>query len=169
MRIKSINLVIAILNIIMLSACGGNNRNQEFSYSKRVSADSLYQIEIPTEFHDYKIVGDMMSFIKDRNGNAMAAIMELSYNSDLESYISSRQNNSFTYTEISGNDSYPDTRHFKVTRGNNVWSAYDYYGIKNVNGTSYVINLNSDFFSKNMMDTIFNHMFETLDSFDRLN
>ena len=161
MRIKNINLVIAILNIIMLSACGGNNRNQEFSYSKRVSADSLYQIEIPTEFHDYKIVGDMMSFIKDRNGNAMAAIMELPYNSDLESYISSRQNNSFTYTEI-GNGSNPDTRHFKVTRENNFWNAYDFYGIKDVNGIIYVINLNSGSYSKEMMDNIFNHMYETL-------
>lgn len=160
MRIKSINFVIAILNIIMLSACGGNNRNQEISYSKRVSADSLYQLEIPIEFHDYKIVGDMMSFIMDQNGNAMASIMELPYNSDLESYISSRQNNSFTYATISGNGT--NTRFFKVTRGNNFWSAYDYYGIKEINGTIYVINLNSDFYSKETMDNVFNHIYETL-------
>lgn len=161
MRIKSISFVIAILNIIMLSACGGNIRNQEISYTKKVSADSLYQLEIPTEFHEYKVVGDMMSFIKERNGNAVASIMELPYNSNLNSYISSRQNNSFTYTEV-GNGSNPDTRHFKVTRENNFWNAYDYYGIKDVNGTIYVINLNSDSYSKEMMDNIFNHMYETL-------
>lgn len=164
MRIKSINLVIAILNIIMLSACGNNSRNQEISYTKRVSADSLYQLEIPTEFHDYKIIGDMMSFIKDHNGNAMASIMELPYNSNLDSYISSCQNNSFTYTTISGNGS--NTRCFKVIRGNNFWSSYDYYGIKDIIGTTYVINLNSDSYSKEKMDNVFNHMYETLVSLE---
>ena len=172
MRIKNIYIVIATLSIIMLCSCGGTNvkqetlySKQEISYSKRISADSLYQVDIPTSFHEYKIVGDMMSFVKDYNGNAMASIMELPYNSDLDNYISSRQSDSFTYAILPGNGS--NTRYFKVSRGNNFWRAYDYYGTKEVKGIMYVINLNSDSYSKEMMDTIFNHMLETLHSFEK--
>jgi len=161
MRINRISFVIAILGIIMLCACAGNNNQVIISYSKRVSADSLYQLEVPTEIHNYKVAGDMMSFIKEQNGNVIASIMELPYNSDLDSYISVLQDNTFTYTLLSGNN--PNIRYYKVSRGNNFWYAYDYYGIKEVNGTTYIINLKSDSYSKETMDSVFNHMYETME------
>lgn len=162
MQINRILFVVLALSIIILSACGSCNKQDTISYSIRKSTDSTYQIEVPTEILNYKMAGDMMSFKKDKNGQVMASIMELPFNSDLDNYISARQNNSFTYTSLHGED--PNTRYFKVTRGNNFWIAYDFYGIKEVNGITYIVNLNSDSYSKQKMDSVFTHMYKTLQS-----
>lgn len=162
MNIK-ITFIIAILSTIILTDCTGKDANRmAISYSKRVSADSIYQLEVPTEIHNYLMAGDMMSFIKDQGGKAMASVKAVPSNVDLNGYVIDKQTETFTYTQLTNNN--PNTCYYKVSRGGGFWSAYDYYGVKDVDGLKYIINLNSDSYSKEMMDSIFSHMYDTLDS-----
>lgn len=79
----------------------------------------------------------------------------------IDEYIEKRRaaDDSFTYTAFQSSDS---TSYYKITRGNNMWSAYDLYMLKQIEGNRYIIQLSSDIIGRNELIDIVKHVYSSM-------
>lgn len=148
-----ISIIKFIVPILFLFSCG---QKEEITYEKYVCLDKSYSIEVPSNVAQGKCIADFMSF-EDSQYNLIIRIERIN-ESSIDEYISNKgvMDNSFSYNLFQSSDT---TSYFKVTRGNNMWSAYDLYMLKKIVGTNYLINVNSDHLSKSEMIEIINHIY----------
>lgn len=153
MSIKKI-FAFVIITVCMF-ACG---KPQHMTFKSVTSRNQAYTLEIPNGYAEYKCYDDLLSY-NGNNNHTIISIMELPIGETLSSYSERKQDNSFTYDYLANT---PTTIIRKMTRGTNMWSAYEFYGIKDVNGTTYLVQISSDTMSKDYLEEAFNHMMETL-------
>lgn len=140
---------------LCLMSCGNS---QPMTFKSVTSRNQAYTLEIPNGYSEYKCYNDLLSY----NGNdnhTLISIMEMPVGESLSSYTDRMRDNSFTYDYLTDS---PTTIIRKITRGTNMWSAYEFYGTKDVNGITYLVKISSDTMSKNSLEEAFNHMIETL-------
>ena len=142
--------------MLFLSSCW---QKKEITYEKIYSLDKSYSIEVPSNVVRGKCVADFMSF-EDSQYNLLIKVERIN-ESSIDEYIGNKDidDNSFTYNLLQSSDT---TSYFKVTRGNNMWSAYDLYMLKKIEGTNYLINVNSDHLSKSEMIEFINHIYTSM-------
>lgn len=152
-RIFEIGFVIFIL---FLSSC---EQKKEITYKQYICLDKSYSIEVPSNVVQGKCIADFMSF-EDSQYNLLIRVERIN-ESSIDEYISNKdiKDNSFTYNLFQSSDT---TSYFKITRGNNMWSAYDLYMLKKIMGTNYLINVNSDYLNKSEMIEIINHIYTSM-------
>lgn len=152
-RIFGIGFVIFIL---FLSSC---KQKKEITYEKYICLDKSYSIEVPSNVVQGKCIADFMSF-EDSQYNLLIRVERIN-ESSIDEYIGNKgfRDNSFIYNLFQSSDT---ISFFKVTRGNNMWSAYDLYMLKKIVGTNHLINVNSDHLSKSEMIEIINHIYTSI-------
>ncbi|MDM8146611.1 hypothetical protein QUW02_11890 [Bacteroides eggerthii] len=145
-----------IIFILFLSSC---EQKKEITYEKYICLDKSYSIEVPSNVVQGKCIADFMSF-EDSQYNLLIRVERIN-ESSIDEYISNKdiKDNSFTYNLFQSSDT---TSYFKITRGNNMWSAYDLYMLKKIMGTNYLINVNSDYLNKSEMIEIINHIYTSM-------
>ncbi len=145
-----------VILMLFLSSCW---QKKETTYEKIYSIDKSYSVEVPSNVVRGKCVADFMSF-EDSQYNLLIKVERIN-ESSIDEYIGNKDidDNSFTYNLLQSSDT---TSYFKVTRGNNMWSAYDLYMLKKIEGTNYLINVNSDHLSKSEMIEIINHIYTSM-------
>lgn len=114
-RIFGVGFVILIL---FLSSCG---QKKKITYEKYICLDKSYSIEVPSNVVQGKCFADFMSF-EDSQYNLLIRVERIN-ESSIDEYIGNKgiKDNSFTYNLFQSSDT---TSYFKITRGNNMWSAY---------------------------------------------
>lgn len=152
-RIFGVGFVILIL---FLSSC---RQKKKITYEKYICLDKSYSIEVPSNVVQGKCIADFMSF-EDSQYNLLIRVEPIN-ESSIDEYIGNKgiKDNSFTYNLFQSSDT---TSYSKITRGNNMWSAYDLYMLKKIEGTNYLINVNSDHLSKSEMIEIINHIYNSM-------
>lgn len=152
----SIKKLLAFVVVVVCMVCCG--KPQPMTFKSVTSRNQAYSLEIPNGFVEYKCHDDLLSY----NGNdnhTLISIMEMPAGESLSGYTDRLRDNSFTYDYLTDS---PTTIIRKMTRGTNMWSAYEFYGTKDVNGTTYLVKISSDTMSKGSLEEAFNHMIETL-------
>lgn len=132
----------------------------DVKYKKQISSNKLYEVDIPVGYEQKGCDGYFMAFTNDRT-NTFLVIDIL--NESLLKFAENQQNGAnakFSYQLISSSDS---TRFFRVTNGSNVmWSAYEFYISKELDGNEYVVKLSSDNLSKDYLKSIIYHIQNSL-------
>jgi hypothetical protein len=152
-RIFGIGFVVLILSLF---SCG---KKKEITYEKYICLDKSYSIEVPSNVVQGKCIADFMSF-EDSQYNLIISVGRINENSIYE-YIGNKDimDNSFSYNLFQSSDT---TSYYKITRGNNMWSAYDLYMLKKIANANYIINVNSDHLGKAEMIGIINHIYTSM-------
>lgn len=147
---------IGITICMILSSCG---QEKETTYKAYTSPDGCYSIEVPTFAIKGKSVADFMSF-EDENTNLIISIRD-ARGDRIDVDIEKRRaaDNSFTYTLFQSSDS---TSFYKITRGNNMWSFYDLYMLKLLDGKKYIIQVGSDIIEKKELINIAKHVYSSM-------
>lgn len=145
--------LIGITICMILSSCG---QKREITYKAYTSPDGNYSVEVPSYAVKGRSVADFMSF---ENDEYHLTISIRDAGSDrIDEYIekSRTADDSFTYTPFQSSDS---TYFYKITRGNNMWSAYDLYMLKQIEGNRYIIQVSSDKIWQNELIDIAKHVY----------
>ena len=67
--------------------------------------------------------------------------------------------NNFSYNLFHSSDT---TLFYEITRGNNMWSAYDLYMLKKTEDKNYLIHVSSDVLSRSVMRKIIQHVYSSI-------
>lgn len=152
---NKILIVLAVYSLNFFS-CG---QMEEVNYDNHSSADSTYSVDIPANAELGKCNADFMSF-ENTNSNLFITIQHISERS-IDEYIHNKDitNNTFSYNLFQTSD----TAHFyKITRGNNMWSAYDLYMLKELEGRNYLINVSSDVLGQSEMTRMIKRIYMSM-------
>ena len=141
-----------VVSSMIFTSCG---QKKEITYSKHSSVDNTYSVELPTNATPGRCVGDLMSF-ENANSHLIITIQHINEGS-LEEYIRNKDitNNTFSYDLFQSSDT---TSFYKITRGNNMWSAYDLYMLKCLDGKNYLFKVSSDVLGQSEMIEIIKHI-----------
>lgn len=152
-RLLGIGFVILMLSLF---SCG---QKKEITYKKYMCMDKSYSIEVPSNVVQGKCIADFMSFV-DNQYNLIISVERINENS-IDEYIGNKNvmNNGFSYDLFQSSDT---TSYYKVTRGYNMWSAYDLYMLKKIANINYIINVNSDHLDQAEMVEIINHLYTSM-------
>lgn len=147
---------IGITICMILSSCG---QEKETTYKAYTSPDGCYSIEVPTFAIKGKSVADFMNFA-DEKSNLIISIRD-ARGDRMDEDIEKRRvaDDSFTYTSFQSSDS---TSFYKITRGNNMWSFYDLYMLKILDGKKYIIQVGSDIIEKKELINIAKHIYSSM-------
>lgn len=153
---KKLVLFSVIFICITLLSCG---QKKEVTYKQYSCPNKDYYIEIPSAATVNNQGADFMSFIDDKT-HLMVTVSKVDY-VDINDYINNvnLQKETFTYDIFRSTDS---TVFYKVTRGNNMWAAYELYYLRKKGGFNYLIKLSSDIIGKSEMIEIGNHICNSL-------
>lgn len=146
---------LAVYSLLFFS-CG---QKKEISYNKVSSVDKTYSVEVPSYAVQGKCIADLMSF-ENTNSHLIITIQHIDEGS-LAEYIRNKDVtiNSFSYNLFQSSDT---TYFYKITRGNNMWSAYDLYMLKRLEGKNYLIKVSSDVLGQSEMINMINHIYSSL-------
>lgn len=146
--------------IVLFISCG---KRRAMTYNCHISADNTYSIEIPSEAIRGKCYMDMMSF-EDKDLHLIIIIQRIFENS-IDEYIRNQKitNNTFTYSLFQSSDT---TSFYKITRGNNMWSAYDFYMLKRIDGSNYLVKVSSDVLGQSEMKDMIDRIYSSMKSKD---
>lgn len=149
-------LLIGITICVILASCGPK---QETTYKAYTSPDGSYNVEVPNYAMKGISVADFMSFENEKY-NLIISIRD-ARGDRIDEKIAKRrsEDNSFTYTPFQSSDS---TSFYKITRGNNMWSFYDLYMLKILDGKKYIIQVGSDIIEKKELINIARHVYSSL-------
>ena len=113
------------ISIVLFISCG--QRKELTYYNSYTSVDNVYRVEIPSSATQGRCNMNVMNF-ENKNSNLIIVIQRISENS-IDEYIRNKDitNNTFTYNLFQFSDT---TSFYKITRGSNMWSAYDLYMLK---------------------------------------
>ena len=135
---RTLRLFILCTVCYIITACSGHTTH--VSYSKRISPDSTYSVDIPKKATKCINTPSLMAFVDDNSHLYIYIYRETTTPQDL--YQTQKHDNSFTATILEDNDSIYIV---KYTRGAmNTWAAYDCTSKVNVGATDYIVNISSD-------------------------
>lgn len=142
--------------IVLLTSC---EQRKELTYNSHTSVDKVYSVEIPSGATQDKCSMDMMSFLDKRS--KLIIVIRRIFDQSIDEYIHNKDitNSSFTYTLFHSSDT---TSYYKITRGNNMWSAYELYMLKRLGGSNYLIEVSSDVLPQSEMIDIINHIYSSI-------
>lgn len=150
-----------IIKVIALSfilfSC--SNQKKEMTYKEYTSVDSSFVVEIPSNVIQGKCIADFMSF-ENEQAHLIISVQHI-YEESINEYIRNKDitNNTFEYALFQSSDT---TSFYKITRGNNMWSAYDLYMLKKVEGKNYIIEASSDVFGQLEMVKMIKHIYSSM-------
>lgn len=134
-------------------------QKKDITYTKYSSVDNTYSVEIPSDAIKGKCIADYMNFV---NNNTDLIISIQYFNEEnLDDYINNNDitNNTFSYTLFQSSDT---TSFYKITRGNNMWSAYELYMLKRLEGKNYLIKVSSDILGQSEIIEITKHIYSSI-------
>lgn len=134
-------------------------QKKDITYTKYSSVDNTYSVEIPSDAIKGKCIEDYMNFV---NNNTDLIISIQYFNEEnLDDYINNNDitNNTFSYTLFQSSDT---TSFYKITRGNNMWSAYELYMLKRLEGKNYLIKVSSDILGQSEIIEITKHIYSSI-------
>lgn len=145
-----------VVSSMMLASC---EQKKEITYSKHSSVDNTYSVEIPSNATQGRCVADLMSY-ENSNSHLIIIIQHINEGS-IEEYIRNKDvtNNTFSYNLFQYSDT---TSFYKITRGNNMWSAYDLYMLKRLDGRNYLIKVSSDVLGQLEMIEMIKHIYSSM-------
>lgn len=144
------------ISIVLFISCG---QRKEMTYNCHTSVDSTYSFEIPSEAIRGICYMDMMSFVnKDLH---LIIIIQRIFENSIDEHIRNQDitNNTFTYSLFQSSDT---TSFYKITRGNNMWSAYDLYMLKRMGGSNYLVKVSSDLLGQSQMKDMIEHIYSSM-------
>ncbi len=146
----------AVVSSLILFSCG---EKKEVTYNSHSSIDNTYSVDIPSDALPGKCIGDFMSFSNEDTH----LIITINHIAEESIYDYFRQNDptkdSFSYDLFQSSDT---SYFYKVTRGNNMWSAYDLYMLKRLDGKNYLIHESSDIYGQSKMIEMINHIYSSM-------
>lgn len=126
------------ISLLLIFSCG---QRKEIKYNTYVSPDKSYSIEIPSNAVKGKCLDDFMSF-QDKESGLIVSVKRVEESSIDEHIHTDRAvDGGFTHTLYHSSDT---SYFYKITRGNSMWSAYELYMLKRLNGKYYIIQVSSD-------------------------
>ena len=134
-------------------------QKKDITYTKYSSVDNTYSVEIPSDPIKGKCIADYMNFV---NNNTDLIISIQYFNEEnLDDYINNNDitNKTFSYTLFQSSDT---TSFYKITRGNNMWSAYELYMLKRLEGKNYLIKVSSDILGQSEIIEITKHIYSSI-------
>lgn len=136
-------------------------QKKEVSYKKYYSLDKSYSVEIPSNAVQERPIVDFMSF-EDSKSRLIITVKRIKEKS-IEGYIQNKDitNNTFSYNLFQSSDT---THFYKITRGNNMWSAYDLFMLKRMDGKIYLIEVTSDVIGRSEMIEMIKHIYSSMQS-----
>ncbi len=148
------------ISLLLLFSCG-QGQKQKLSYSRYSSMDNTYSFEVPSNVPQGKCIEDLMSF-ESQESHLIISIQHIVEKS-LEEYVNNNDitNNSFSYDLFQSSDT---TYFYKVTRGNNMWCAYDLYMLKNMEGERYIVKVGSDVIGESELIEMITHIYSSMKS-----
>ena len=148
------------ISIVLFISCG---QRKELTYSSYTSVDNVYRVEIPSSATQGRCNMNVMNF-ENKNSNLIIVIQRISEKS-IDEYIRNKDitNNTFTYNLFQFSDT---TSFYKITRGSNMWSAYDLYMLKRLDGSNYLVKVSSDVIGQSEMIDMIKHIYLSMKSKD---
>lgn len=141
-----------VVSFLLLSSCG---QRKEINYNTYISLDKSYSLEIPSNVVQGKCLADFMSF-EDKVSGLIVCVRSVEENTiDEHIHKEGVTDGVFTYTLFHSSDT---TSFYKITRGNNMWSAYELYMLKRLNGKNYIIQVSSDKIGQSEMVKMIKHI-----------
>lgn len=138
----------------LLVACGGSTSQKRIEYTKQISNDNTYSVDVPKSASRHQCAGSLMSFINEQSH--LIIIVDKTDMTPSEYDASQKQDQSFTRTVMEDNDS---VLIVKSTRGTmNVWAAYDCIGKKEIDNIGYIVTVNSDTWGMEKCKEVLLHM-----------
>ena len=153
---KKIYYIGLIASIFTFISCG---EAKKVVYSTYSSQNGSYTVEIPTNVKLTYNLNDFMGFI-DETSQLIISIQNIG-KENLNEFIRNNNitNNTFTYNLIQSSDT---TCFYKITRGNNMWSAYDLYMLKRINDENYIIKASSDKMGRSEIEGVIKHIYSSM-------
>lgn len=144
-----------------MSSCG---QKQETTYKAYTSPNGSYSVEVPSYAVKSRSAADFMSF--ENNEYHLTISIRNAGNDRISEDIEKRHtaDNNFTYTPLQSSDS---TSFYKITKGNNMWSAYDLYMLKQIEGNRYIIHVSSDIIEKNELIDIAKYVHSSMKQYNK--
>lgn len=144
------------ITIVLFMSCG---QRKELTYNSYTSVDSVYSVEIPSIATQGSCNTNIMSF-ESEESNLIIVIQRIFENS-IDEYIRNKDitNNTFSYNLFLFSDT---TSFYKITRGNNMWSAYDLYMLKRMDESNYLINVSSYVLGQSDMIDMIKHIYSSM-------
>ena len=140
----------------IITAC--SEHTTPVTYSKRISPDSTYSVDIPKKATKCINTPSLMAFVDDLSH--LYIYIYTDTKTPQEFYQSQNHDDSFTATILEDNDSLYIV---KSTRGAmNTWAAYDCTGKVNVDGTDYIVNLSCDTWGKDQCRDVLLHIMSSI-------
>lgn len=145
-----------VVSSLLFFSCG---QKKEISYNRVSSVDKTYSVEVPSYAVQGKCIADLMSF-ENTNSHLIITIQHIDEGS-LAEFIRNKDvtNNSFSYNLFQSSDT---TYFYKITRGNNMWSAYDLFMLKRLEGKNYLIKVSSDVIGQAEMIDMIKHIYSSM-------
>lgn len=137
----------------------GCNQKKEMTYREYTSVDSSFIVEIPSNAIQEKCIADFMNF-ENKQAHLIINVQHV-YEKSINEYIRNKDitNNTFEYDLFQSSDT---VSFYKITRGNNMWSAYDLYMLKKVEGENYIIEASSDVLGRSEMIEMIKHIYSSM-------
>lgn len=149
--------IVLIVSSLMIFAC---EQKKEETYNKYTSVDNSYCFVVPSYVTQRQNSANFISF-EGQNSNLIIVIRRISENS-INEYMRNNdvKQKSFNYSLFQSSDT---TYFYKITRGNNMWSAYDLYMFKRLDGNNYLIKVSSDIISQSRMIDMISRIYLSLE------
>ncbi len=150
------NLFAIIILILSLLSC---KNSKVITYNQYTSPDKTYKVEIPSNALKKRCVADFMSFI-DEDSHLIINIQSSNYK-NINEYIKNKDfsNNKFTYNLFHSSDT---SSFYKLSKGNNMWIAYELHMLKKEEGKNYIISVSSDILGQSELIDIIKYIYSSL-------
>ncbi len=140
------------ISIFMLASC---EQQSEVTYKKCSSPADTYTVEVPSYVAADMGIGDFMSF--ESENSYLQILIHTIEEETIGEYLRKRDfmAATFRYNHFVSTDT---TSFYKITRGNNMWSAYELYKLKKVGDKNFVVMLHSSTLGQAKMIAMLNHI-----------
>lgn len=152
-KIYKISLIISIFTLF---SC---KQDKEIIYKTYTCQNESYIVEIPTNVTLTYNTNDFMAFT-DESSNSIISIQCIG-KENLKGHIQNNdmKHKGFSYNLIKSSDT---TSFYKITKGNNMWSAHDFYMLKTINNDNYIIKVCSDHIKSSDMEQMIKHIYKSM-------
>lgn len=153
---KTFYLIGTIAFSLIFFSC---SKKKGITYREYKSDDESYSAEIPSNTTKGKSIADFMSF-EDNHTHLLISIYRISEEC-ISDYIHNKNitDNTFDYNLFQSSDT---TSFYKVTKGNNMWAAYNLYMLKKMEKKNYLIAVNSDVLGQTEMIEMIKHIYSSM-------
>lgn len=140
------------IQFFMLTSC---EQQSEVTYKKCSSPADTYTVEVPSYVAADMGIGDFMSF--ESEDSYLQILIQSVEEETIGEYLRKKDfmAATFRYNHFVSTDT---TSFYKITRGNNMWSAYELYKLKKVGDKNFVVMLHSSTLGQAKMIAMLNHI-----------